>query len=92
MNGGSDISYEIALRWMPQDLTDDESTLVQGMAWCHQAMQQAITWANVDPDLCYHMASLGHNCGLVMLNGIVEDLVIIGSGYDMLPVHCQAIT
>ena len=24
-------------------------------------MQQAITWANVDPDLCRHMASLGHN-------------------------------
>ena len=22
---------------------------------------QAITWANADPDLCYHMASLGHN-------------------------------
>ena len=28
------------------------------MAWCHQA--QAITWAIVDPDLRYHMASLGH--------------------------------
>ena len=25
------------LRWMPQDLTDDKSTLVQVMAWCHQA-------------------------------------------------------
>ena len=24
-------------------------------------MQQVITWANVDPDLCRHMASLGHN-------------------------------
>ena len=24
-------------------------------------MQQAITWANVDPDLCRQMASLGHN-------------------------------
>ena len=29
--------YEIALRWMPLDLTDDKSTLVQVMAWCHQA-------------------------------------------------------
>ena len=33
--------------------------------------QQAITWANVDQDLCRHMASLGHNellhCGLVKL-------------------------
>ena len=25
------------LRWMPQDLTDDKSTLVQVMAWCRQA-------------------------------------------------------
>ena len=29
--------YEIAIRWMPLDLTDDKSTLVQVMAWCHQA-------------------------------------------------------
>ena len=31
------ISCEIALRWMPQDLTGDKSTLVQVMAWCRQA-------------------------------------------------------
>ena len=37
VNDGRGISYEIALRWMPQDLTDDESTLVQVMAWCRQA-------------------------------------------------------
>ena len=30
------ISCEIALRYMPQDLTDDKSKLVQIMAWCHQ--------------------------------------------------------
>ena len=29
------------------------------MAWCRQ--QQAITWANVDPDLCRHMVLQGHN-------------------------------
>ena len=28
------ISCKIALRWMPLDLTDDKSTLVQVMAWC----------------------------------------------------------
>ena len=49
--GGWGISYEITLRWNPIDLTDDKSTF----------RQQAITWANVDPDLCHHMASLGHN-------------------------------
>ena len=37
MNSGWGISYEIALRWMPVDLTDDKSTLVQVMAWCHHA-------------------------------------------------------
>ena len=37
VNGGWGISYEIVLRWMPQDLTDDKSTLVQVMAWCRQA-------------------------------------------------------
>ena len=30
-------SHDNALWWMPQDLTDDQSTLVQVMAWCHQA-------------------------------------------------------
>ena len=40
----------------------DWSTLVQVMAWCcHSGRQQAITWANVDPDFCHHMVSLGHN-------------------------------
>ena len=34
---GWGISCEIALSWKPQDLTDDKSTLVQVMAWCHQA-------------------------------------------------------
>ena len=37
VNGGWGISYGIALRWMPLDLTDDKSTLVQVMAWCRQA-------------------------------------------------------
>ena len=36
VNGGWGISNEIALRWMPLDLTDDKSTLVQVIAWCHQ--------------------------------------------------------
>ena len=35
---------------MSLDFTDDQSTLVQVMAW-----------ANVDPDICRHMVSLGHN-------------------------------
>ena len=34
---GWGISYKIAFRWMPLDLTDDKSTLVQLMVWCRQA-------------------------------------------------------
>ena len=30
-------SHDNALWWMPQDLTDNKSTLVQVMAWCRQA-------------------------------------------------------
>ena len=29
--------------------------------WLGAIRQQAITWANVDTDLCCHIASLGHN-------------------------------
>ena len=34
---GWDISCEIALIWISPDFTDDQSTLVQVMAWCRQA-------------------------------------------------------
>ena len=34
---GWGISWEIALRWMSLDLTDEMSTLDQVMAWCRQA-------------------------------------------------------
>ena len=30
-------TYDNALRWMPQNITDGKSTLVQLMAWCRQA-------------------------------------------------------
>ena len=47
----SSISCEIAFKWMQQELTD----------WLGAIRQQAITWANVDPDLCRHVASLGQD-------------------------------
>ena len=34
------ISCETALRYMPQKFTDDQSTLVQVMAWCLTAPSQ----------------------------------------------------
>ena len=53
------ISYEIGPRWMPLDITDDKPNLVQVMAWCRQATSHYLSqfW----PDLCRHMASIGHN-------------------------------
>ena len=53
---------EIFLRRMSLDFTNIKSTLVQVMAWCCQA----ITYANVDPNLCRHMASLGLNTGMIV--------------------------
>ena len=37
------ISCKIALIWMPLDLTDDKSTLVQVMAWCRQATSHCLS-------------------------------------------------
>ena len=36
-------SHDNALWWMPQDLDDDKSTLVQVMAWCCQATSHYLT-------------------------------------------------
>ena len=49
-------SKDNALRWMPRDLTDDKSTLVQVMAWCRQAISHYLSqcWPS-------SMASPGHN-------------------------------
>ena len=49
--------YEMVPSWA-ENTTNEKSTLVLVMAWCY-VMQQAIAWANVDLDLCGHMASLG---------------------------------
>ena len=53
---------------MSLDFTDDQSTLVQVMAWCCQATSHNLSqcwpksfWANVDPNLCHHMVSQGQN-------------------------------
>ena len=43
MIDGWGISCEIALIWMSLDFTDDQSTLVQVMAWCRQAPSQYLS-------------------------------------------------
>ena len=51
---------EITLRWIPQSLT-----IMRSQHWFKQWLgairQQAITWTNVDQDLCCYEASLSHN-------------------------------
>ena len=68
------ISSEIALMWMPQDLTDDKSTLFQVMA-CHCQATVGHYLGSGDPQsmstygmstygvtmACQHMGSLCHN-------------------------------
>ena len=50
------ISTEIALRWIPQDFSDYEWTLIQVMAWCRQAPSHCLShcW----PRFCRHVPSL----------------------------------
>ena len=40
---GWGISCELAHRWMSLKLTDERSTLVQVMAWCHQAASHCLS-------------------------------------------------
>ena len=51
------ISCNISIWLIPQDLTGDQSTLIQ-----------IINWASVDPDLCHYMTSLRHNVLTMNIN------------------------
>ena len=74
VNGAWGISDEIALRWMPLDLTNDKSTLVQVMAWCHQATSHDMSkcWPL---DLCCQMASLGLNELILIIAPALPELL-----------------
>ena len=52
-------SYEIALWWMSQDLTDDQSTLIQVMAWWRQATSYLLPAPMLTK--FYDQWPLGHN-------------------------------
>ena len=53
------ISCELTLRWMPQNVVVLNQHYFR--SWLGAVRQQAITWVSVDPDLCRHIGSLGHN-------------------------------
>ena len=54
----------VSLVKLPSD--EDQQTLSMisqylPRSWLGAIRQQAITWANIDPNLCRHVMSLGHN-------------------------------
>ena len=53
------ISFEFAFRWMPEKPWIISQRCFR--QWLSSSWQQANTRANVDHDLCRHMAPLGHN-------------------------------
>ena len=61
------------------------------MAWRHQARQQAITWANADPNLCHQMATLGHN-ELTLKHRETHGCVVSTVAIDALVLKHQAIS
>ena len=82
------IFCQIALIWLPQNTFDYKSILVQVMAWCWQ--HQAITWANVDIDLCRHMTPSGQNeltLGMVSLNYFEEICYYLFTFYNIHALH-----
>ena len=79
MNGRS-IYCKIVLKWMPMDLNDGKSTLVQVMAWCRQATSHYLSqcWPR---SLSPYMASLGHNeligTAIAVIIVIITAIVVI---------------
>ena len=61
-------SCEIALIWMSLDFIDDQSTLVQVMAWWHQAPSHYLT--NVDPDLSPYGVTMSQWVNTTKINNI----------------------
>ena len=51
--------------------------------WLGATKQQAVPWANIDPDLCHHIASRGHG------NLILEWLGDFFSKIDLWPYVCS---
>ena len=77
------IFCEIAIRWMPQHLTDHLSTLGKVMACCRPATSHYLSqcW----PRSCRHMTSQGHN----ELTWILTESTIFSSPIPMYSVHSQ---
>ena len=70
----SSIFCEIAIRWMPQHVTDHESRLVQVMVWCRQATSHYLSQ-------CWHRSLSPYDVTRPqwVKNMATDDLVMQGS-------------
>ena len=95
---GWGICCEIALIWMSLDFTDNQSTLVQVMAWCHQATSHYLSqcWPrSLSPyDVTrpqWVNKKTGFLCGLKVfaLNTFCKEYLHIMIIAAMAPSHCR---
>ena len=78
-------SKDNTLRWMPRDLTDDKSTLVQVMAWCRQATSHYLSqcWPSSMSPYCVtrpQWVKLNHSLTWVNIDSMswhVQNFVVI---------------
>ena len=94
---GCGISCEIAIIWMSLDFIDDQSTLVQVMAWCHQATSHYLSqcwprclspygitrpqWVNLGSYSCSNTVMM--DCVITRVN--CTDLLMVNSGIHKIP-------
>ena len=57
------MSCEIELRWMPQNIFDDKSTLFQLVVWCRQATSHCVSqcWFRSTSPFCKWHFQINHN-------------------------------
>ena len=79
-------SHDNVLQWMTQDLTDDKSSLVQVMAWCHQATSYYLSQCRLSSLSTYGIARPQWVNSLDPYDNIShENWVNIGSGNSLVP-------
>ena len=84
-NGGWGMSHEIALRWMPLDLTDDKSTLVQVMAWCRQATSHYLS-------RCWPRSLSPNGVTRLQWIKVSKFYMIVSIGRSITNAHCGLVT
>ena len=82
-------THEIALRRMPQSLTNDKSTLAQVMTWNHEAPSHS--WANVDPDLSPYGVTRPQWINMWFIMFIKTEVAIMKSPFHQRTVHVQTL-